>query len=222
MKEARLSKPPGPPPVSGERADELRTRSPAADAPREWAGKNIAPPEEPPSGPLFRKTDATGRIQFTKDALQVLGVSEADAATLLASTQAYLDVYAEMQKHHLEIRKLDANQVEFSIESFASDGQGIRDGVSSLWLRYLDAAGLAGIWRQVGELFGGEEEGFGAYRVVAKARRELDGEGPVTTTEQYFTPLGEKKHHQIGMSSGMDGLPITDCFSRYSHLFKKP
>jgi len=194
---------------------------PSAPEPPPAAKVQAVAKEKPLSGAFFR-TDPDGRIQFLEDAERSLGLSASDAATLLASTQAYLDMFRDLEKRHLDVRKFERNWVEFTIEPFPSQGQGIREGLSAVWERTLNPAALAEVRGQLLEMFGGDKEGFGAYRVVVRARREADGDGSVATSEQFFHPSGEKAGSRSGLSIGEDDDPVINHLHGFGPLFKKP
>ena len=204
---------------------EPRDLAPSAKASEsvEAAAKADPPEKRSRSTPSLFRFDGEDRVQWSEDARGALGLSEADASTLQASTQAYLDAYRDLQKRHLDIRRFDPEQLEFFIDAFPTEGRAVREGLTSIWRRTVDPSIWSEIQDQVAGLFGGEKEGFGALRVRVTARRETDGAGSVLTTEQYFTPAGEKAGARSGLSiSGDDDpQPVSEHLYHYSPLFKK-
>ena len=195
-----------------------------ADVSPEASGKTNSLAQPRASIPTLFTLDREDRIQWADDVRRALGLSEADAAALQASTQAYLDTYRDLQKRHLDVRKFEREQVEFVIDSFPSEGRAIFEGLTAIWRRAVDPSAWSEIHGRVAELFGGEKEGFGALRILVKARRETDGAGGVVTAEQYFTPAGDKAGSRTGLSiSGDDDdQPVSEHLPHYSRLFKKP
>lgn len=177
---------------------------------------------EKPRMPTLFSWDPGDRIHLTDDARRALGLSEADAAAAVASTQAYLDMHLDLQRRHLDVRKLEHDHVEFFIDAFPTEGRAILEGVAATWHRYLDPTVWAQVRNEVEGLFGGEKEGFGALSVLVKARRDFDGSTGIITTEQFYTPSGEKASGRTGVSiSGEeDHGAVSESLHQYTSLFK--